>query len=275
MLPDTTLPASLLAVLESVRVFTAPSFRTFCHLVAGSIAQTGRRTVCGMLSGAGLAGMWPHDRAHRFFARAAWDPDLLGIVLSHLVARTLTSEDAPLVAAVDDTLFKRSGKKVFGAAWQHDGAAKSPRPVGRGTCFVVLGLLVVLPFCSRPVCLPVLARLWRPGDERSKVELAAAMIRRLSACHRRRRLHVVADAAYHGRALRDLPGRATFTTRLPSNAVLYDLAPPPTGRPGRPRLKGERLGTAADLTAQLVFRTATVARYRRRDQVLLAERRCL
>src|ERR1700693_4962102 len=29
----------------------------------------------------------------------------------------------------------------LGAGWQHDGAAKGPRPVGRGTCFVVLGLL--------------------------------------------------------------------------------------------------------------------------------------
>jgi hypothetical protein len=35
-------------------------------------------------------------------------------------------------------------------------------PVGRGTCFVVVGIVVELPFCSRPVCLPVMARLWRP-----------------------------------------------------------------------------------------------------------------
>ncbi|GHB83736.1 hypothetical protein GCM10010347_63270 [Streptomyces cirratus] len=57
----------------------------------------------------------------------------------------------------------------------------------------------------------------------------------------------MADAAYHGKALRHLPGRITFTTRLPANAVLYDLAPPPTGRRGRPALKGDRLGTPVDL----------------------------
>ncbi|WP_267891324.1 hypothetical protein [Streptomyces dysideae] len=41
----------------------------------------------------------------------------------------------------------------------------------------------------------MLARLHRPKDGPSKVDLAAAMIRFLTACHHWRRLHVVADAA--------------------------------------------------------------------------------
>jgi len=58
MIPDMTLPfpgslASLLAVFGPL--FTAPSFRTFCGLACGFLAQTGKRTVCGMLTGAGLA----------------------------------------------------------------------------------------------------------------------------------------------------------------------------------------------------------------------------
>ena len=45
MLPDSTVPASLLAVLELVRGnFAAPTFRTFVALVTGLIAQTGRCT---------------------------------------------------------------------------------------------------------------------------------------------------------------------------------------------------------------------------------------
>ena len=44
-------------------LFTAPSFRTFCGLACGFFAQTGKRTVCGMLAGAGLSPLWPHDRA--------------------------------------------------------------------------------------------------------------------------------------------------------------------------------------------------------------------
>ena len=40
------------------------------------------------------------------------------------------------------------------------------------------------------------------------------IVRLLAACHHSRRVHVVADAAYHGKALRDLPATCTFTTRL-------------------------------------------------------------
>ncbi|MFJ8028314.1 transposase [Streptomyces sp. NPDC096311] len=168
MLPDTTVPASLLAVLTFLRgCFTTPTFTTFAALVTGLIAQTGRCTVTGMLTGAGLNRTWSHDRAHAFFSRASWNPDLLGISLSHLVVCQLLPAGAVLTVAVDDTLFKRRGKKVFGAAWQHDGAATGPRGVGRGTCFVVLGLVVDLPFVARPVCLPVMARLWRPKQELS------------------------------------------------------------------------------------------------------------
>jgi hypothetical protein len=88
MLPDATLPVpsslvNLLAVLFPL--FTAPSFRTFCGLACGFLTQTGKRTVCGMLTGAGLAQVWPHDRAHWFFSRARWNPDELGIAVAKLV----------------------------------------------------------------------------------------------------------------------------------------------------------------------------------------------
>ncbi|WP_460073611.1 transposase [Streptomyces sp. YKOK-I1] len=88
-------------------------------------------------------------------------------------------------------------------------------------------------------------------------------------------IDVVADAAYHGKALRDLPVSVTFTTRLPSHAVLYALAPPPTGRRGRPRLKGDRLGTPAELAATLTFTPQAVTRYGRTETVFTAETTCL
>ena len=66
MLPGVTLPASLAVLLAALRpCFTAPSFRTFCGLAAGLAGQVRRRTVCGMLLGAGLAQAWPHDRAKK------------------------------------------------------------------------------------------------------------------------------------------------------------------------------------------------------------------
>jgi hypothetical protein len=48
------------------------------------------------------------------------------LALADLIVARLLPAGAALTIAVDDTLFKRSGKKVFGAAWHHDGAAKGP-----------------------------------------------------------------------------------------------------------------------------------------------------
>jgi DDE superfamily endonuclease len=125
MLPGATVPCSLAGLLAVFRpCFTAPTFRAFLGLVVGLIAQTRRQTVCGMLTGAGLEGLWHHGRAHRFFAVARWSADAVGLALADLIVARLLPAGAPLTIAVDDTLFKRSGKRVFGVAWHHDGAAK-------------------------------------------------------------------------------------------------------------------------------------------------------
>jgi hypothetical protein len=75
MLREGTLPATLSRVLDPLRpCFTAPTFETFTALVGGLVAQPVGRTVCGMLSGAGLARVWHHARAHRLFSAARWCP---------------------------------------------------------------------------------------------------------------------------------------------------------------------------------------------------------
>ena len=59
MSPSPTAPCSLAGLLAVFRpCFTAPTFPTFVGLVVGLIAQTRRRTVCGMLTGAGLDLGW-------------------------------------------------------------------------------------------------------------------------------------------------------------------------------------------------------------------------
>jgi hypothetical protein len=287
MLPGLNLPASLAGLLMMLRpVFTGPSFRTFCGLVAGLCGQVRRRTVCGMLAGAGLGWCWPHDRAHYFFARAAWDLDELGLAVARLVAALLVPEGEPIEVAVDDSVFRRSGRKVWGAAWQHDGSSPARSKLSFGNCFVTAGIVVRLPFLARPACLPVLARLHVPGRGRavkprrqaapaSAVSAAAALVTLLAGAFRGRRIDVVADAHYHGPALRDLPATVTWTTRLPKNAVLFAPAPPPVRKPGRPPRKGPRLGTPADLAAAAAWTPAAVHIYGRDTAEDLAEVTCL
>jgi hypothetical protein len=271
MLPGLNLPASLLCLLGELRpCFTAPGFATFCGLAAGLAGQVRRRTVVGMLLGGALQHMWPHDRAHYFFARARWELDQLGLAIAQLAVLLVVPPGADLQVAVDDSVFRRSGRKVHGAGWQHDGSSPSLSKLSYGNCFVTAGIVVQLPFCSRAVCLPVLARLHMPGKKKdegpSKVDTAAALISLLALAFPARVIHVVADAAYHGPALRGLPANVTWTCRIPRNAVLYDLAPPRTGRRGRPRSKGGRLGTAGDIAAIAAWTTVTVTVYGR-DQI--------
>jgi hypothetical protein len=276
MLQAPTLPASLAGLLAAFgSCFTAPTFATFCALLGGMVAQTGRRTVCGMLTGAGLHQVWGHDRAHRFFSAARWSADQVGLAVARLVVDRLLPSGAALTVAVDDTLFRRWGRKVHAAVWTHDGSAQGPSKVGFGNRWVVVGIVVWLPVVTRPVCLPVLARLWAGKGTASHVELARELLGLLSRAFPDRPIHAVGDAAYHGPALRDLPQRVTVTTRLPANAALFDLAPPRTGKRGRPRVKGGKLGTAADLAATAAFTKTTVERYGRTDTVYLATVTCL
>lgn len=287
MLPGLNLPASLAGLLVMLRpVFTGPSFRTFCGLAAGLAGQPRRRTVCGMLLGAGLSRCWPHDRAHYFFARAVWQLDELGVAVARVVVALLVPAGAAITVAVDDSLFRRSGRRVSGAAWQHDGSSPAKSKLGFGNCFVTAGIVVALPFCTRPACLPVLARLHVPGKGKaarprrqaapaSTVTIAAALAALLAAAFPGRRIDVVADAHYHGPALRTLPGNVTWTTRLPKNAVLYAPAPPPVRKPGRPPRKGPRLGTPADLAAAAAWTRGAVRIYGRDTAQDLAEVTCL
>src|SRR6266511_4654928 len=112
-MPTPSLPRSLADLLAAFApCFTARTMRTFQTLVGGFLAQPGLHTVTGMLVGARLAGRRHHDLAYRFFASARWSADQLGLVLLDLICATLVPADAPLVLAVDDTLWHRTGRKL-------------------------------------------------------------------------------------------------------------------------------------------------------------------
>jgi DDE superfamily endonuclease len=270
MLPVLRLPASWSQVLLSVRPgFRAPGFRLFQILATGLVAQTGRKSVVGMLAGSGMQLVVSFHAACRFFSEGTWEVDRVGLCVARLIVDKLVPPGAPILVAVDDTLVKRGGKKVFAALWTHDGAAKTKNAVARGNRWVVVGIVVDLPFCAKPVCLPVLFRLWLGKGSASPVALAGQMLAVLAAAFADREVHGVGDAAYHGPDL--LGAVASYTTRLPRNAVLYAPAPARTGRRGRPRVKGARLGTAGDLAGAGVWRTVVVHRYGRREEIEVCE----
>jgi hypothetical protein len=278
-MPDATLPvpASLMTLLAVFSpLFTAPSFRTFTALACGFLAQSGRRTVCGMLMGAGLSRAWPHDRAHYFFSRARWDPGDLGVAVARLVIGLLVPGGDPVEVLVDDTLFRRRGKRVWAASWFHDGAAPGPAKTGYGNNWVVLAVRVRLPMVSRPVAIPVMAKLVIKGtNSASRLWLARRMVTRLAQELPGRQVHVTADSAYAGGELKQLPDGVTWTTRLRANAALHDLPPGRTGKKGRPRKKGDRLPALAKIAATAEFSRVTVTRYGKTETIAVHAFTCL
>ncbi|HEV8165716.1 MAG TPA: transposase [Actinomycetota bacterium] len=275
MLPGLTVPGSLAVLLQAFRsCFRLRPFEVFCLLAVGMVTQTGLCTVTGMLTGAGMQTVVSHHRAHRFFSTHAWSADQLGLAMARLIVATLVPAGAGLHLAVDDSLFRRRGTNVHGAFWTHD-ASQPGQVIARGNRWVIVGIVVALPFSSRPTCLPVLFRLWGGKGSTTPVELARTLVGLLARAFPDRAIHLVADAAYHGKPLQDLPARVTWTTRIQRNGVLYQPAPPPTGKRGRPRTKGDRIGAPTQAAAGAAWRQATVARYGRTDTVRLAEVVCL
>lgn len=273
--------------------FSQPTFQTFRAMVAGQISQTQLRTVCGMLVGARLSGVWHHARAHRFFSHARWSVEELGLRVADLIVERLLGPDAPLVVPIDDTLLKRRGRKVHGSFWHHDATANSRRgTVAWGNNWVTAGINVKLPFLQRTVCLLVLFSLWRPRRKEiakrkpdplrpSKPRLAREMLCLLATRFSERMIHMVGDAAYASGAFANLPENVTITSRLRSDAALNELAAPrpPVGqrKRGRPPKKGPRLPKLSQIALDpaTAWVKTTARRYGKTEQVMVHAFGCL
>jgi SRSO17 transposase len=274
--------------------FTRPTFEVFRAMVVGQMAQTRLRCVTGMLIGARLSAVWHHARAHRFFSAARWSADELGLRVAEVIVERLLPPGAPLVIPVDDSLLKRRGRKVFGCFWHHDATANSRSgSVAWGNNWVTAGINIKLPFLERTVCLPVLFRLWRPRrpeyakankpdpERPTKTQLAREILELLAAHFPGRTIHMVGDAAYASGAFAGLPDNVTITSRLRSDAALYELVPPrpPKGqrKRGRPPKKGRKLPKLDQIANDPATKwtKATVRRYGKTEQVMICAFTCL
>ncbi|MGH7732982.1 MAG: IS701 family transposase [Gemmatimonadales bacterium] len=244
--------------------------RLFMALACGLILAD-RGTVTGMAAAAGIGLQW--RRACWFFAAARWDPDALGLAVARLIVKYLAGEGEPVIVAVDGTFFKRWGRKVAEARWAYDGAAQGGKKIAFGNTWVIAAIVVRLPCCPSPVALPALFRLWRGKGTASQPELAADMVKVLAGAFPGRRVDGTGDCAFHGESL--VIGGTTWTTRLPANAVLYGPKPPPTGKRGRPREKGDRIGTCAGAAKTADWKDTVISAYGTTSRVQVAVRDAL
>jgi hypothetical protein len=249
---------ALMGVWEGVRTaFTAPSFRLFITLAFGWVSTQGRHAVTQALVQAGVAAHKHHEAFHRFFSRGTWEPDLLGRLLFGLVVGLVPL--AQLVFSLDDTLCPKRGPEVFGIGCHRDAVLSSGRHkvLRFGHVWVVLAVVVHLPFCPRPFALPLLFRLYRTSKEcrrhghvyRTKNQLARQMLQVLLSWVPEGMLRVCMDGAYcNSTVVRGLPERLVLFGVARPDACL--TAAPPARKPGqrgRTPLRGQRLPSPTQL----------------------------
>lgn len=226
-------------------VMTQTTFHSSLTVVTGWVFAR-RRTVAGMILAADAVGTKHHSAFHRLFASARWSLDELGLANFGLMLSWLPN--GCVMLALDDTLARKRGLKVYGAGMHHDPLLSTRKTAltSWGHSWVVLGVIVRFPFCAdKCVCLPILFRLYiskqtvakRGGRYRTRPELAVQMLRKLCKTHANRRFHVVADSAYGGKSVYlNLQANCDLTSRLTMDARLHEA--PPVRKPGingRPR----------------------------------------
>lgn len=237
---------------------TAPTFDSFVTMFTGWVFAR-RRTVTQMILAVGDAASKHYSSYHRLFSVARWSLDAVGLAVFHLIEPWCGEQ---VLLAIDDTLARKRGLKMFGTGMHYDPllSSRGKKVMNWGHNWVVLGVIVELPF--RPghyFCLPILFRLYLNKKKaakhrrvyRKRTELAVEMLGVLCKHRKSKRFHAIVDSAYGGKSvLAHLPENCDLTSRLVKTARLYD-APPvrKRGQRGRPRVRGTKLPTPQEMLA--------------------------
>lgn len=250
-MPDAPIVCSFAALLQSFSCcFTAPSMDTFTTLMTGWVLNLRRHTVTGVVQAAGAVGYKHISSFHRFFSRARWTTDEVGLQLAALVIKQLCT-DGVVRLIVDDTLGRHTGKCIAAASMHRDPLLSTGRKpfFHWGHIWVVLSVEVTL--FKKSWALPVLFRLHRSkkrceAEKRpySKLtEEARELVHLLADAYPERHFELLGDAAYtNGTLIKQRRSNVTLIGRGRVDAALYDPAPPRRkGQMGRPRVRGARI----------------------------------
>jgi hypothetical protein len=146
----------------SSRVFH-PDVPPVSDLSAGGRVDHRATDVTNLLRTVPVQALGHASSYHRVFSRRRWSTwalarTLITFLLDHVVP------PGSVLLAGDDTVTEHPGPKVFGKGRHRDGVRSSHRYTAYrwGHKWVVVSVLVKLPFATRPWALPILVALYRP-----------------------------------------------------------------------------------------------------------------
>jgi hypothetical protein len=246
-LPD----AIILVLAPFAPLFSSRVWRHAQLLLLGAILTPGARTVTAALRATGLAMERRFTNYHRVLNRATWSARRGSRLLWSLRATLLVPPEATIVLGADDTVERRSGRKINAKGCYRDAVRSSKSHVIRcfGLKWVSMMLLVAVPWSQRVWALPFLTALCWPADKRGQRRHKTSIdwVRQMSQQVRRwlpeRRLVLVVDGGFAAvsLALACVKSRMAMVSRLRWDAALYH--PPEPQRPGkrgRKPMKGAR-----------------------------------
>lgn len=247
-----SLPAEMIVLLAPfAQLF---SERVWCYaqgLVLGAVLAPGKRTVTSCLRVLGLSRERRFTNYHRVLNRAQWSALQASKILLGLIVRLLVPSSAALVLGADDTVERRSGRKIKAKGCYRDAVRSSKKHVIRcfGLKWVAMMVLLPVPWAGRVWALPfVTALCWPPNSpHRRRHKSSGEWVRQMTKQVRRwlptRQLVLVVDGGFAAvaLALTCVASRVTLVTRLRLDAALYHPpAPQPTSKRGPKPTKGKR-----------------------------------
>jgi DDE superfamily endonuclease len=264
------LPACAMPVLMMFRpAFSAPTYRRFLVLTLAAVLTTGRRTITNLLRTVRSQALGHMSTYHRVFSQRRWSAwalahALITCLLDHVVP------PGPVLLAGDDTVTEHPGPQVFGKGRHRDGVRSTHNYTAYrwGHQWVVLSVLVKLPFATRPWALPILVALYRPPEwdrmqrrrQKTPAHIARLLLARLMRWSPERHFIIVGDTGYGtsetARFCRRHHRHLTLVSKFYGDAALYE-PPPPRRRStiGRPRVKGQKLPSPQEIVAHSAYRT--------------------
>jgi hypothetical protein len=261
------LPARFAAVILCFApLFQQRSWRHAEVLLIGAILAPGRRTVSSILRITGRSRERRFVNYHRVLNRAAWSGRAAARVLLGLLLDAFLPA-GPVLLGLDDTIERRRGKRISAKGIYRDPVRSSHGHFVKasGLRWLSLMLLVPISWAGRVWALPFLTtlaaseRYCRERGRRHKklTDWGRQLVLQARRWMPGRRLVVVTDSGFS--ALEFLAAllrqEVTCVTRLRLDAALYRPAPPRSpGTIGRPRTKGERLPTLAEVLADQTTR---------------------
>jgi hypothetical protein len=225
-------------------------------LVIGALLATGPRTVTAALRIMGKSQERHFTNYHRALNRDVWSGLAAGQILLGLIVAVLP-RDWPIVLAAEDTIERRSGRRIQAQGCYRDPVRSSRKHVvkGFGLKWVALMILVPVPWSPRVWALPVLTTLvWPEGagrraSHKTALDLARQMVLQVRRWLPERPLILVLDGGFAAVELVRACQRhqVTMISRLRFDAALYHPpGPHPPGKRGPKPKKGARPRRWAD-----------------------------